>query len=81
MVRILSFLIFTLTPPLALALPQASQVPGGVAVIQLGESASAPRARYQGDRVLVMRDNGQWYAVVGIPRIAKPVEHCCPVSR
>ena len=48
-------------------------VPGGVAVIDLGNGASAPTARYQGKPVLVIREDGaRWIAIVGIPLSVKP---------
>ncbi|WP_437883579.1 peptidoglycan DD-metalloendopeptidase family protein [Pseudomonas sp. LRF_L74] len=43
-------------------------VPGGVAVLALGDAAAAPKVTYQGKRVLVVREEGrQWLAIVGIP--------------
>lgn len=43
-------------------------VPGGVAVINLGNEARAPRALYEGKPVLVVREDDQrWIAIVGIP--------------
>lgn len=48
-------------------------VPGGVAVLDLGDAASAPRARYQGKPVLTIHEDGQrWIAIVGIPLSVKP---------
>ena len=47
-------------------------VPGGVAVIELGNGPSAPQARYQGKPTLVVREDGErWIAIVGIPLSAK----------
>ncbi|WP_019341039.1 M23 family metallopeptidase [Stutzerimonas stutzeri] len=47
-------------------------VPGGVAVIGLGNDASAPRVRYDGKPVLVVREDDQrWIAIVGIPLTVK----------
>jgi len=47
-------------------------VPGGVAVVALGAGEQAPRVRYGGHRVLVVRqDGGQWLAIVGVPLSAK----------
>lgn len=43
-------------------------VPGGVAVLDLGAGASAPRVRFQDKPVLVIREDGQrWIAIVGLP--------------
>lgn len=48
-------------------------VPGGVAVVDLGPSASAPSVRYQGKPVLVINEEQQrWIAIVGIPLSIKP---------
>lgn len=54
---------------LALALPVQAEgfisrllhkpVPGGIAVVDLGPAASAPRASYQGKPLLVVREDGQ----------------------
>ncbi|MFP8966779.1 peptidoglycan DD-metalloendopeptidase family protein [Pokkaliibacter sp. CJK22405] len=42
-------------------------VPGGVAVVDLGEGTSAPDARYEGKPVLRIREDDQrWIAIVGI---------------
>ena len=43
-------------------------VPGGVAVVALGDGQQAPAARYQDKPVLVVREEGRhWIAIVGIP--------------
>tara|TARA_Y100001951_G_scaffold103113_1_gene111240 strand:+ start:6913 stop:7755 length:843 start_codon:yes stop_codon:yes gene_type:complete len=48
-------------------------VPGGVAVLDLGDQAQAPKVRYQGKPVLTIREDGQrWIAIVGIPLSVKP---------
>ncbi|SFQ07094.1 M23 family metallopeptidase [Pseudomonas borbori] len=68
---------------LALALPVQAEgfisrllhkpVPGGIAVVDLGPAASAPRASYQGKPLLVIREDGQrWIAIVGLPLSSKP---------
>jgi murein DD-endopeptidase MepM/ murein hydrolase activator NlpD len=42
-------------------------VPGGVAVVALGDTAAAPAVTYLGRKVMVVRDsNRQWVAVLGI---------------
>ena len=54
------------------ALPRARAVPGGVALIALADaSAPRPRARLGEAPLLVVRQRGQWYAVVGIA-LAQP---------
>jgi len=63
-----------------LALPQHAAVPGGVAIVALGEHKAAPRAYYQGRPVMVLRDGGQWQAVIGIPLSAAPGRHSVRVQ-
>ena len=58
-------------PVIAAALPKPAAVPGGIAVIKLGTDASPPVARCNGNRVLVVREEAEWSAVVGIPLEAK----------
>ena len=47
-------------------------VQGGVAVIELGSGAQAPKATYQGKPVLVVKEQDTWRAIVGIPLTVKP---------
>jgi len=48
-------------------------VPGGVAVLDLGDGPAAPQAHYQGKPVLVVKEEGKrWIAIVGIPLTVKP---------
>lgn len=48
-------------------------VPGGVAVVPLGDAAQAPQVSYAGRRVMVIRDSDRrWIALVGIPLGTKP---------
>jgi murein DD-endopeptidase MepM/ murein hydrolase activator NlpD len=48
-------------------------VPGGVAVVDLGTGAQAPKATYQGKSVMVVKEQGsRWLAIVGVPLTAKP---------
>jgi murein DD-endopeptidase MepM/ murein hydrolase activator NlpD len=54
------------------ALPRIAAVPGGVARIDLGPAAVAPRAAVDGRRLLVLRDGAGWIALVGIGLEAKP---------
>jgi murein DD-endopeptidase MepM/ murein hydrolase activator NlpD len=53
-------------------LPRSETVPGGVARVALGAGAKPPRARVNGERVLVIREGAGWTAIVGIPLDAKP---------
>ena len=47
-------------------------VPGGVAVVDLGAAAQAPKATYQGKPVLVVKEQNNWLAIVGVPLTVKP---------
>ncbi|MDO2123287.1 hypothetical protein Q2422_26390, partial [Escherichia coli] len=48
-------------------------VPGGVAVVDLGEEGPPPRAFYQGKPVLGVGEEGpRWNTVVGLPLSNKP---------
>ena len=55
-----------------LELPRAAPVPGGVAVLKLGQQAEPPIAHVNGDRALVVAGASGWLAVVGIPLSAAP---------
>ncbi|AZE80437.1 peptidoglycan DD-metalloendopeptidase family protein [Pseudomonas synxantha] len=47
-------------------------VPGGVAVVELGPAATAPKATYQGKPVLMVKEQDNWLAIVGIPLTVQP---------
>jgi murein DD-endopeptidase MepM/ murein hydrolase activator NlpD len=47
-------------------LPRAAAVPGGIAIVGLGESSQPPVATLEGQPVMVASDGTQWNAVVGI---------------
>jgi murein DD-endopeptidase MepM/ murein hydrolase activator NlpD len=52
------------------SLPTASQVPGGVALLDLGpigRASEPPQVSYHGDRVLTLPRGEHWAAVLGIP--------------
>jgi len=51
-------------------------VPGGVAVLPLGDGGQAPTVHYQGSPVMVVRDSdGGWIAIVGIDLKTRPGRH------
>lgn len=53
---------------LAAGLPQANPVPGGIAIVPLdADDETVPRASFNGERAMVVRENGRWHAIVGLP--------------
>lgn len=66
-------LIFFCTLLHAATLPQAEPVPGGIAIVPLAShDDTAPDVHFNGHRVMVVKNAGQWVAVVGIPLASKP---------
>ncbi|WP_397473156.1 peptidoglycan DD-metalloendopeptidase family protein [Pusillimonas sp.] len=56
-------------------------VPGGIAVVGLGESEQPPAVEHDGRSVLVMRDSdGQWVALAGIDLKTPPGQHSLDVT-
>ncbi|HLA31343.1 MAG TPA: peptidoglycan DD-metalloendopeptidase family protein [Pseudomonas sp.] len=75
--------LLALAAALCLALPVQAEgfisrllnkpVPGGVAVVDLGPAANAPKARYKGKPLLVIKeDQRRWIAIVGLPLTTQP---------
>ena len=72
MIRFLSSFALLLAG-LALAAPENSPRPGGIAVIDVGPADQpAPSATFGDKPVLVMRDGDRWHAVVGVPLDTEP---------
>ncbi|WP_407315242.1 peptidoglycan DD-metalloendopeptidase family protein [Pseudomonas sp. nanlin1] len=55
-------------------------VPGGVAVIDLGNATQPPKALYDGKPVLVVREQQTWRAIVGLPLTVKPGQQTLSVG-
>jgi hypothetical protein len=78
-----ALLLAVLVLPLAVmaGLPQPNPVPGGIAIIAVvPDSAPAPLVQFQKQRVLVVRANGMWQAVVGLPLSLEPGEQRLDIS-
>lgn len=71
---ILALLISPSTP--AIELPMQQIVPGGVALLPISTPANTapPRAHYNGKPVMMVQNQNQWYAVVGVPLGTEPGE-------
>ena len=71
-------------PPGAISttMPRTDPVPGGIAVIPLpGETSTPPLVHYEGNRVMVLRRDNAWVAVVGISLETPPGVHTLQVRR
>ncbi len=64
----------------AVALPKESRVPGGIALVPVPGADIAPTVIFNTHRVVVVRKDDQWLAVVGIPLAEKPGELKLKVS-
>jgi murein DD-endopeptidase MepM/ murein hydrolase activator NlpD len=59
----------------AAQLPDASLVPGGVLILPIesgGSQSEAPIVTLDGQRTMVLRSEGRWVAIVGLPLSEKP---------
>lgn len=81
MKRHISFLLIAFSLN-AFALPRNAPVPGGVALIDLGPADQvAPTARWGEQALAVLRENGRWIALLGIPLDTLPGELEIRVSK
>jgi murein DD-endopeptidase MepM/ murein hydrolase activator NlpD len=63
----------TAAPPQTLKLPRNSLVPGGIFITTVdGPEDAPPVASYDGKRVMVLRADNKWLAVVGLPLSTAP---------
>ncbi len=80
---LLALSLFFFTAKLhAQPLPVHSPVPGGVAILNLGDgSLEKPVVTFNDRPVLVLKNEGQWIALVGIPLKTKPGQYKVNVRR
>jgi murein DD-endopeptidase MepM/ murein hydrolase activator NlpD len=71
----LFWLVSTARAAYVAGLPQADAVPGGVAVIALPASATAPVAHFGNERVMVKHAGTGYYAIIGLPLSTSIGEH------
>jgi murein DD-endopeptidase MepM/ murein hydrolase activator NlpD len=70
---LLSAVVFTPAQAGNAVLPRDTRVPGGIAIVDLGSGEANPGAVFFGDyRAPVVRDQGRWKAIVGIPLATEP---------
>ena len=68
-------------PATAAELPQQRLAPGGVARVALGASADMPHASFNGVPALVVKQGGEWTAVLGIALATAPGRATLQVQR
>jgi murein DD-endopeptidase MepM/ murein hydrolase activator NlpD len=74
-------LLFTFDFANAATLPTSEPVPGGIALVPLADKGGEmPRAYFNGERVMVLKDEKRWLAVVGIPLDTRPGTYALEVN-
>jgi len=76
------FLCFPLNLLAITSLPSEARVPGGIAIIKLGESThnKTPSATYKKRKIMVIEHDSHWVAIVGIPLSASTGVHYVTVE-
>lgn len=78
MQRFLPLLIATLmllASTILQAFPRSLLVPGGVAVIELGDSGKIPRFKFRKKPVLLALSDNRYFAIIGLPLSLRPGEY------
>lgn len=68
------FILFVTGITHAQTLPSFASVPGGVAVVPIKDKLR-PDAYYNGNRVMVLGNTGDWHALIGLPLDTRPGVH------
>ena len=77
------FLVLLALPSWAFSqnLPTESLVPGGIAIISVGDSSeSKPQVKYNKQSILTVKRDKNWVAVIGIPLSTKPGQQFIQVT-
>ena len=78
---LLTVILLTSTgKPLSAELPSALPVPGGVALVPLETGDAAPAAYFNGKPVMVLNNDGQYTAVIGLALGIKPGPQTLEIS-
>ena len=67
----LSLTVIATTSPPGHAMPEQALVPGGVAIIDVGDYTPDTRITFDNRKTTIFRQGGTWYALAGIPLKAK----------
>ncbi len=73
--RRLLFLLLCLFSVSAFSFPKESRVPGGIAIIPLGENVTKPNFKFRKKPLIITQLKGQSVALVGLPLNIKPGEY------
>ena len=79
--RLLALLLTAVASAYAQELPRANAVPGGIAIVALGEASAPPTVFFNSQRVMVLRCTEGWCAVVGLGLGVTPGEHALSVNQ
>lgn len=74
-------LILILTSNGAHAIPASHAVPGGIAVVPLGDQTLKPTAHFNKRQVMIVREDQQWYAIIGLSLGIKAGKHSVQVKK
>ena len=67
--------LLLLTSSVLHAFPKVSLVPGGIAIIELGNSSKTPLFKFRQKPVLLTQSKNSYFAIIGLPLSLKPGEY------
>jgi murein DD-endopeptidase MepM/ murein hydrolase activator NlpD len=73
--RNLLFILLCLFSVTAFCFPRESRVPGGIAIIPLGENVTEAKFQFRKKNLIITQQKGQSVALVGLPLNIKPGEY------